>query len=267
MKMLVTDYDGTLAQSDSYVSKKSKQALELLGKKNVVRVIATGRSIFSIRQVISIDFPVDYIVFSSGVGVLNWKTGEVLTENHLMPSNVDYIEAYLEQHAYDFMIQYPLPDNHMFYVHVTSTDNKDFHKRIEVYRNYGLELPVARPLSATQFIVICKDNIGQYDQIKAFFSEFKVVRATSPLDHKSIWIEIFPKQVSKAAGIQFLCEALGIKNAETIVCGNDYNDLDMLEWSKNPFVVENAVSELITKYPVITSNNKDGVAELIASIF
>jgi len=41
----------------------------------------------------------------------------------------------------------------------------------------------------------------------------------------------------------------------------------MLSWAKNVYVVENAVKELKNIYPIIESNNDDGVANFANDIF
>jgi hypothetical protein len=45
--------------------------------------------------------------------------------------------------------------------------------------------------------------------------------------------------------------------------GNDYNDLDLLEWSAASFVVANAPDALRNRFAAVASNNKCGVAEAI----
>jgi hydroxymethylpyrimidine pyrophosphatase-like HAD family hydrolase len=45
--------------------------------------------------------------------------------------------------------------------------------------------------------------------------------------------------------------------------GNDYNDLDLLEWTASSFVVENAPDDLKERFPVVASHNQSGVAEAI----
>jgi Cof subfamily protein (haloacid dehalogenase superfamily) len=267
IRMFVTDYDGTLAHTNSFTSEFAKIIFEALGANNLIRVIATGRSLFSCKQVLPKKFPIDYIVFSSGIGIIDWKSEKIINESHLTPADVDAIESYLTEHNYDFMIQYPVPDNHFFYMHSSGEENLDFYRRFSHYSKYGLQLPAPRPSIATQFIIICKQNCGQFDRVKTDLKDFKVVRATSPLDNKSMWIEIFPKHVSKASGISFLCDKYGVKNEETIVVGNDYNDSDMLSWAQNAYVVDNAVEELKNLYNIIGSNNDDGVANFANDIF
>jgi hydroxymethylpyrimidine pyrophosphatase-like HAD family hydrolase len=45
--------------------------------------------------------------------------------------------------------------------------------------------------------------------------------------------------------------------------GNDYNDLDLLEWAGSSFVVANAPPDLTDRFPTVASNDDCGVAEAI----
>jgi hydroxymethylpyrimidine pyrophosphatase-like HAD family hydrolase len=45
--------------------------------------------------------------------------------------------------------------------------------------------------------------------------------------------------------------------------GNDYNDLDLLEWSGNSYVVENAPQDIRMRFSMVASHNQCGVAEAI----
>ncbi|HCX72092.1 MAG TPA: HAD family phosphatase, partial [Candidatus Cloacimonas sp.] len=60
MQMLICDWDGTLYQNNR-LEKKLLRQLQVLGDRNVVRAVATGRNLFSARKVISPEFPIDYL--------------------------------------------------------------------------------------------------------------------------------------------------------------------------------------------------------------
>ncbi|HOE05568.1 MAG TPA: HAD family hydrolase [Bacteroidales bacterium] len=266
IKMFVTDYDGTLAACNGRVSKFNTDALKLLGKHNIVRVIATGRSLFSLSQVIDYDFPVDYLVFSSGAGVMQFDTGEIFFSHCFDSDSIEHIAYWLSQNNYNYMVHKPVPDNHYFYASPSGGGHPDFSRRISHYSQLGVELLINLPAAAAQFLVICDNHGDDYERIEAYFGEHKVIKTTSPFDGESLWVEIFPKGVSKATGIEFLCEKLNISNHETVVCGNDYNDLDMLEWSEHPFVTLNAPESLLSSFSNIPKNTDDGVAVLIKEI-
>ena len=69
VELFATDLDGTLLRDDKSISRDDWKSLHLLGEKGIVRVAATGRSMFKVKQVLPKDTPVDYIVFSSGAGI------------------------------------------------------------------------------------------------------------------------------------------------------------------------------------------------------
>ena len=51
IKMVVTDLDGTLLRDDKSIGYTDRNAFEKLGEK-IIRVAATGRSLYSISKVI-----------------------------------------------------------------------------------------------------------------------------------------------------------------------------------------------------------------------
>ena len=45
--------------------------------------------------------------------------------------------------------------------------------------------------------------------------------------------------------------------------GNDYNDMDLLEWTGSGYVVDNAPVELKDRFCPVASNNHGGVADAV----
>lgn len=265
-KMFVTDYDGTLASTSGFVSLANIDALERLGEKGIVRVIATGRSLFSLFQVIDFTFPVDYVIFSSGLGIINLKTKKIRSKSTLEKSDTKLIMKWLSQNGYNFMLHKAPPDNHRFYAYTAEYEHDDFQRRLAHYMRLDVKLLVDPPELASQFVVICNDDEGHFQHIQSAFNNFKVIRTTSPFDGISLWVEIFPYDVSKAHGITEICNELSIESKNVHVVGNDFNDSDMLEWSVNSFVVENGSEALKQIYTVIPSNTDNGIAFLINNL-
>jgi hydroxymethylpyrimidine pyrophosphatase-like HAD family hydrolase len=259
--MVVTDFDGTLLNRDGVVDKPNIDTLVYLGNKGIVRTIATGRSPYSIGRVISGDFPVDYIVFSSGAGIIRWSDKQIIHQRHLTETETQIVISELLALGVDFMVHDPIPHNHRFLYHSHSSDNPDFFRRIEVYNAYcspyisGIEFPNG----ATQLIAVLPNDPELFALLSVKFPGLKVIRTTSPLDGSSIWMEVFPKEVSKAYGVSWLCNQevhCGIKDVVSI--GNDFNDLDMLDLTDVSYVVANAPFELKDRYRVVPSNDEHG---------
>ncbi len=81
-KIIFIDLDGTLIGDNRKVSERNLNSLQRAGDLGITRVIATGRSLFSFRKSIPLDFPIDYLIFSSGAGVMDWKTQQLIYEEH-----------------------------------------------------------------------------------------------------------------------------------------------------------------------------------------
>ena len=267
IKIVFTDLDRTLLRDDNTLSERNLAALRNLKEKGIITVIATGRNIFSTRKVLSVDLPFDYLMFSSGCGIMKWESQKVIYENHLEAWEIFRTMSILLAYNVDFMIHEPIPDNHKFYYARKKVKNFDFEKRIIMYKSFAVPLEEP-PQKASQFVCILPPHgNAEFDEIKKEIDFLKVIRATSPLDHESIWLEVFPKNVSKGHSAQWLCEKLGINQKHTLGIGNDFNDIDLLEWTAHSCVVANSPQEMKEKYRVIASNHEDGFAQCVGKIF
>ena len=266
-RLVATDLDGTLLDNNSKMSEMNLSALKALEQKKVLRVIATGRSLYSAKRVLDPDLPIDYLVFSSGAGIVEWKTGEIIYERCIDNKSVEYIIELLKSENLSFMVHNTIPDNHHFMYHEGNSGNTDFYKRISVYNGYGNSLNGQKWVgNAAQFVAIVENPDISY-HIGDLLPDMNVIRTTSPLNGESTWIEIFPKDVSKATGIDFIAKKYNISINNIISVGNDYNDIDMLDYAGTSYVVENAPPDLREKYLVIPSNTNDGFARLMGNVF
>ena len=262
--MVITDLDGTLLRDDKKVSAKDLATLHRLGKKGMVRVAATGRPIQLVYDVLPRDFPIDYAVFSSGAGVADWKTGEIMRSLQFARPQVAPIIKLLKTHGLSFAVQRAIPENHTYYYHKGRILTRDFRDR--VMRSEGL----ARPLPANGYtekfasqLLVTFEDIRDFDSIRNSLEAVQVIRATSPVDFRTIWMEIFPLEVSKGQACAWLCRQLGIPGASTLAVGNDFNDLHMLEWAAHSYVVSNAPAELQARFSTVDSNQASGFSKAV----
>jgi hypothetical protein len=269
IRLVVTDLDGTLLRSDHKFNSVDLLTLSRLGDMGIIRVIATGRSLFSASTVLPDDFPIDYLLFSSGAGIMRWSDKSIIHANQLSPEIVQCVIALLEEMHADFMVHEPIPLNHCFHYHSSGKLNSDFERRINLYKDYSQPLITGLPFPgpASQVLAVLPDDIERFNAISKKLKGVQVIRATSPLDGKSIWLEIFPKGVSKSGGIQWLCSFIGgIRPDDLLALGNDYNDIDMLNLAGKAFVVSNAPSELKDKFEVVPVNDEAGFSHAVKRI-
>ena len=267
--LVVTDLDGTLLDSASRLSDANRRTLETLGRNGVVRAVATGRSLYSARLVMHEDFPVDYLAFSSGAGVVSWVDGRLIRSVAMDSVLVSRLASRLRGLRLDFMVQHAAPDSHRFHFVRSSRRNDDFAHRIERYRRFAQPWRdgVCGEVEVSQFVVIEPPGTASHlEHLVREFEDVHVVRTTSPLDHASTWIELFPAGVSKAHASDWLRERHAIDSARTVAVGNDYNDLDMLEWARHARVVSNAPPSMRAQFQVVRANDDDGFTEAVQAL-
>jgi len=268
VKIVFTDLDRTLLRDDGTFSEPTLQTLQELQDRKIIVVIATGRNIFSAHRVLPNNLPIDYLMFSSGCGIIEWKGGNIIYENHLERLEIERVSHLFTAHRIDFMLHHPIPENHLFCYSRFNPHNEDFERRIDLYKDFAAELQKL-PDNASQFVAVLppRGNVV-FEQVKRRIDFLKVIRATSPLDHRSIWLEVFPNNVSKGHSAQWLCARLGIERQNTLGIGNDFNDLDLLEYTAQSCVVANAPQEMQAMYQTVPANQEDGFAKCMEkSIF
>ncbi|MCK5116811.1 MAG: HAD family phosphatase [Candidatus Aegiribacteria sp.] len=264
--IFATDFDGTLHMPGRDFHREDILALECLGRMNILRVIATGRSPFSFdRMMGERSLPVDYLVLSSGAGIQDYRTGEFLwtaSANEALTSNA---VSRLRGSGYDFCVQGEFPRNHLFTYNYSSGTNPDLERRINLYAGFCRQIRKGDENSASTQIVIIVPP-GRQDGVVSKVTEslgesYNILRTTSPLDGESLWVEVFPAGVSKSSGVEWLAARFGLSGSDAAAVGNDYNDHDLLQWARHAFVVENSPEHLRTHFREVHSVNEGGVAQ------
>ena len=275
--LFVTDLDGTLLTDAKTIRQEEFDSLRALRSKNVSVALATGRSAYSLQRLLAGDnalngnfkSAVDYVIFSTGAGIMDAATGSILVAHALSVENVLEISQRLEALEIEYMVHAPIPHTHRMYYRPLNGGGPDFQRRISMYSEFAVKLPALDQETCDSFGG-ATEVLGIVDKVRGHqlaltladtFNRFSVIKATSPLDHESIWIEIFHKNGSKSAAVQWLAKKLGIPRECVCSVGNDYNDEDMLCWSGSAFLVGNAPKALKAVHTVVASNNAGGVTE------
>lgn len=267
-KIVFTDLDRTLFTSESKISRRNYESLLQLGQEGVIRVIVTGRNLYSAQAVLPKDFPIDYLVISSGAGIIDFQTQEIISKTEIENQQVQRVILYLQELDVDFMIHHPIPNNHYFHYSYASKPCIDSFKRVKHYQEFACLYKGSYTKNATQLISIV-DYVkeGIVEHAIENLPDLSIIRATSPLDHKSVWIEIFPKGVNKGYACKKLVSKLGLQAGQALAIGNDYNDIAMLESFKDSYVVANAPVIMKDIYPLVAEDCQDGFTEMLKEHF
>ena len=101
---------------------------------------------------------------------------------------------------------------------------------------------------------------GQIPKIPAELHErFEIFKS------RDILLEWSPKGVHKANGLAKLIGHLGIDQSEVMACGDEGNDLSMIEWAGLGVAMANATDEIKSAANLVLpkNNDEDGIAWVI----
>ncbi|NDC23700.1 MAG: HAD-IIB family hydrolase [Proteobacteria bacterium] len=253
--LIVSDLDGTLVGRNAPLSAADRQSFLEAKTAGAICAIATGRSLLGVQKEIEPNFPLDYLIFSSGAGIYDWKSKKLLRDVSMGSEEVLSVYSYLSQQRKDFTIQLSALESHRFFYTPKNPDNQDFMARLDYHAEHGTPLdPTRLPQKASEFIIIQSQPSPRelFETLHHTLTPlFNVVRATSPFDGRSLWIEVFHPKASKAHAAEWIRERHQIPASKTFAIGNDYNDLQLLTWAGNPVVVGDAAPELLAEYPKV----------------
>ena len=268
-KAVFTDLDGTLLSPHQFLSANDRSTLEKLGNLSIERVIITGRSLFSCKKVVDDSFPIDYLVTSSGAGIFNFQTKKLIKDYHLSRCDTENAISVLEELELDFMVHEKVPNNHKFMWKRFGRHNEDFDRRLALYSgNHRLFNSINDiKTSPAQLLAIAKtkDPEALKSTLKIQLPRLNIIRTTSPLDQKSTWFEIFPSTVDKSQAAAWLCRKNDFDSDRCMAIGNDFNDIELLRWSKNSYVVSNSPQQLKDEFTVVSDNSQSGFSEAVSS--
>ena len=269
IKLVATDLDGTFLKDDRTISTRNLEALRLLGEKNIIRVVATGRNLRKVEEVLNPDVPFDYIVFSSGAGVYNWKEKKHIFDRNITPDSTGRLVTHFKQKDYNFYAFAPAPENHRLWFHRGKKECVEFNKYLSFHNSFSEPLSENGNLKngLCQFLLIIPESEQDFavlkEEIEMQCNEIRVIRSSSPVTKGYIWVEVFHREVSKGQGVLHVCNRLGINPEETAGIGNDYNDLDLLGFTGYSFLTKNAPDPLKRFFTLVPSNEEDAFAQTV----
>lgn len=261
MKTLyVSDLDKTLLRSNQKTSDYTNKTINSLVEKGLLFSYATARSYVTAHKVTQgMNAEIPLIVYN-GTFVIDNATGEILISNYL--NDADKLLDDLINHEI-----YPI-----VYSYIDSSEKFSYYK--EKCNSHTLQFIKSRKNDIRENRVNSENELYNGDifyftciddefKLKPIYERYKktyhCIYYREPYSN-DWWLEIMPKDASKANAIRQLKEHL---NCDRVVAfGDGENDVDMFEIADEGYAVENAVDELkAIATQVIGSNDEDAVAK------
>lgn len=255
LRLIASDLDHTLLNIDKEISPETLDALRRAEKDGVILTVATGRSFRSANRYAEQISPDCKLISYNGALV---KDGEkVIFEKSLtldlMKQLLDFV---YEENLY---IQF-YEDHRILYDQriepIWRDPDIDYIGKIELETFDGYNL---KPSPKALIVLEPERREEVMEKLQAEFGD--VLHITNSRD---FLIEVMMKGVSKAAALACLTETLGVERAEVIACGDNGNDLEMIEWAGTGVAVANAVDAAKSAADYVTEAERSlGVLEAL----
>jgi len=280
VRLVAIDIDGTLLPTFSQaISPRNAKALKAAQDAGIVVAIATGRrTAYTAPLLQGLELRADMPLITSNGAVTRTLGGDPVDRSQLEARVARGICGLLRKFgAVVFTF------DRMGRGELVLEDPKEAHERIalwmEANRN-GIE--VVKPLEKA--LVDGADPIqgmvaGGIRQMKkaekalkesVWAASCECVRTEYPGRDLSI-LDLLPPGVSKGWALERLAKRLEIDRKETMAIGDNWNDVNMLEWAGQSIIMGNAALELRTMakahgWKQAPPNDEDGVAVVLESI-
>ncbi len=279
IKLLALDLDGTLLDSHGAISNENKLAIRRAEENGVLVTIATGRRFRDARPVaLEIGFNAP-IVTHNGALLKFAESLETVDASLIATPTVREILRVGRGFGGDALVSADPNGKGTMLYDVISAENIPLQKYVAWSRRlHGDEAEEAihrverleDELESAEVIhVSFSGHCGaMYDLqrvLEAELGETVNILATIYPHLDFTLLDILPPHASKASGLNKIAMAHGFSHEQVMVCGDNFNDLEMLEYAGTSVVMANAASELREReeFFVTDSNDKNGVATAI----
>lgn len=255
IKLIATDMDGTLLDENSMVPSEFFEILKELNNKNIKFVVASGRP-----------YPTLYENFKPYSDELYYicDNGAYIVDNNKTPI-IDIIDKNSVNKMIEVILNIPntalvLCGTKCAYY---TSNNEDFFNEINKY--YINKKFVENPFDIDDDIF----KVTVCDLGNSAKNSYPILNPLFGSNYKTVvsgeyWLDITNKNVNKGEALKRIQKDYNISFEETMVFGDFYNDVEMLQQAYYSFVMENANDDM-KKHGnfVAKSNVEHGVIDAI----
>lgn len=267
IKLCVFDLDGTLLNSNKKITQETLLAVKNLSNYNIKYTIATGRIDILARKYqreICSDLP----IISCNGSIIRDLSNKIYYMKTLDFETVKNIFNYFKS----------LELNFLFYTEnsILVTENNP---RIEFLKNYN---KTANKNDQFNFEIM-DDDINKYSNLKFLKSLAHIENRPKLLEIQSILnkdfknlsivssdyelLDLMPSGINKGTALSILCDILNIESENVCVFGDNFNDIEMINFAGMSIVPENGENDVKKLATHITkTNDEEGISHAINNI-
>jgi hypothetical protein len=276
LRLAAIDMDGTLLASARHLTPRTARALQAAQRAGIVVAIATGRrTAFATPLLDGLDLRADTPLITSNGAVTRTLGGEVLDRAPL-PAQVARGLCALLRPFGALVFTFDLPGRGELLIEDMDQAQGRISLWVEANRD-AIEVvqPLEDALRDGQDPIqgMVAGGVVRMRQAEEAFrtspwaAQCECVKTEYPARDLSI-LDLLAPGVSKGWALQRLAQRLGVDRKETMAIGDNWNDLDMLQWAGQAVVMGNAALELRTMaktrgWKLARRNDQDGVAVVL----
>lgn len=261
-KVLILDVDGTLTNSKKEITLKTLEALLEAQKRGHIIVIASGRPTHGVKKVsdaLQLEKYGGYILCFNGARIMNVQTKEIIYQQIFPKECIAPLYEYARQHDMglvtyekDTVIAATRIDQYMEF---EARLNHMELKQVENFVSY-VDFDVNKCLFTASEDVAPELERELADRYEGVLSIYR---------SEPFFIECMPLGVDKAASLEKLFGKIGIDRADTIACGDGFNDMSMIEYAGVGIAMANAQEAVKQVADMVTekTNDEDGLLEVV----
>lgn len=262
IKLIATDVDGTLVKDSSReVYDEMIEVIRSLRDEGIHFVIASGRQYGSIRKMFEhTERKLCYIAENGAHIIVNGENFSVTKMNR------DYVEEIMADLRGLYSEGCHVVASTANGCYLESKDEAFIHLISEEYRNdVTLTEDILKADADIIKLAVYKQgtirSIGESFLIPKWQDKVKVTMAGEE------WVDFMDKSVDKGNALKKIQEYFHISREETMVFGDNNNDLGMILSAEESYAVENAVGELKAKAKHICPDyTKKGVCQVLRQL-
>lgn len=268
-KIIASDLDGTLLNSNAQVSRENLLAISELSKNGVHFVPSTGRTFSEIPPELRDNPDIRYVIYSNGAVVFD-KMSEKRIINGISGNDRQFV---LDELAF-FDCHLTVRHNGECFVDSEFQTKAwwDYYNLCEahrvVVRDYAAYLPnfkeCCRSMNNIEVFSVFFHNNDDKIAFSNLLKAHKSLRSVEGAEHN---LEIMSASAGKGNALRDLAQMLGIDIADTISIGDSDNDCSIIQAAGCGLAVSNAVDSLKSVADDIVCSNDEHVADYILSRF
>ncbi len=280
IKLLALDLDGTTLNSKGQVSDANRAAIRAAEERGVLVTIATGRRFRDARP-IGIDLGLNAPMITHNGALIKYAVSEETVACDLLTTKTSReIVRVGKTYGGDALVSTDPHGNGALLYDRVSEDNLPLKKYLRWSENLHGGMPgregvehvacLEDVLDDHQVVHIsfsggCLPMLELEKNLRAELGASVTLLATIYQHLDFTLLDILPPEASKGHGVARLAEINGLKPENVMAVGDNFNDLEMLEYAGTPVIMGNADGKLLErrKFYTTLSNNENGVAAAI----